>query len=427
MFHKWIFKIGQGWRNPSINNWLIFLKKSEKWSLDELEKYQFKKLKEILQFAYQYSPYYKEVFNQNNVHPDDLKTLKDIVKFPVLSKEDLIQKNNIIHTNYKFKKQFKATTSGSSGNSLAFMRDEKADSFNRASIFRGYTWYDVHPWERNGYFWGFNFSRLQILKLQLFDALQNRFRVFSYEEKAFLRFVRKLQHAKYLHGYSSMIFEAAKIINTKGLKKPGNLKMIKGTSEKIFDSYQSEVKKAFGIPVISEYGATESGIIAFECPEGHMHLNMEGVIVEEENNEILVTNIQMKSFPIIRYKLGDYIELAPRDFKCACGRKHLVLQEVTGRIGENVYGYKNVYPSLYFYYIFKNLSKKYQLALTYKVIQKVKGELIFYIEEVLDDTSLERVKSEIVKYFKTDVKFQVITCFKKEMTNSKTKSFISYI
>jgi len=36
---------------------------------------------------------------------------------------------------------------------------------------------------------------------------------------------------------------------------------------------------------------------------------MEGVIVEEIDLEIVVTNLQMQAFPIIRYQLGDYIKL----------------------------------------------------------------------------------------------------------------------
>ena len=57
-----------------------------------------------------------------------------------------------------------------------------------------------------------------------------------------------------------------------------------------------------------------------------MHIAMEGVIVEEMNNEIVVTNLHLKSFPIIRYKLGDYIELAPDDFQCSCGENTVLLE-----------------------------------------------------------------------------------------------------
>src|SRR5690606_11264256 len=150
-------------------------------------------------------------------------------------------------------------------------------------IFRGYSWYDIKPWERNGYFWGYNLDKSALIKIKILDFFQNRFRLFSYEDSEVLNFVKKLKKAKYLHGYSSMIYEVAKIINAKGLSANYKLKMVKGTSEKIYDSYQKEVEKAFGLKIISEYGSAEGGLIAFECVEGNMHINVENVIVEVED------------------------------------------------------------------------------------------------------------------------------------------------
>ena len=103
-----------------------------------------------------------------------------------------------------------------------------------------------------------------------------------------------------------MIYEIAKQVNESG-EGPIRLKMVKGTSEKIFDSYQDEVRKAFGQKMISEYGAGESTLIAYECPCGNMHVVMENVIVEDYNGEILVTNLNSTSMPIIRYRLGDSV------------------------------------------------------------------------------------------------------------------------
>lgn len=427
MFYKWIFTTGQKLRNPSIRKWFLFLKQSEVWSLAELEAYQLKQLKELLHFAYEYSPFYKNHFKKHDFLVSDLKTLEDVRKIPVISKRDLLDHTQEIQAKYPFKKQLKATTSGSTGESLVFNREENADSFNRATIFRGYSWYHVKPWEKNGYFWGFNFSFKEKIKTKILDFLQHRFRIFGYEEKAFEQFVKKLKKASYVHGYSSMLFQTAKLINERGLEKPKNLKMIKGTSEKIFDTYQEEVKKAFGLKIISEYGATESGIIAFECPSGNMHINMEGVLVEEVNNEILVTNLQMKSFPIIRYQLGDYIQLAPKTEVCSCGKNHRILKEVTGRVGNNVYGKQEIYPSLYFYYIFKNLVKNNGLKLNYQVIQQKKGTLEFRIEQVINNREISILNEEIKKYFKTDIEFDVLVGVKLVSTKGKFKSFISNI
>ena len=358
MFYKLIYLLGQKYRNPSLGKIYNSLKKSEKWSLDELENYQLKKLKEILNIAYNNSSFYKSKFDELHINICEINKLSDIKKIPILTKKELISFSNDIHTNLKFKKSFLATTSGTSGQSLKFLREEAADSFNRASSQRGYSWYNINPWDKNGYFWGFNFSTFDKIKNKILDKLQNRFRIFSFEEKSLKKFIRKTQSATYIHGYSSMIYQTAVLLNKLNLPIPTNLKLVKGTSEKIFDSYQNEIEKAFGTKMISEYGATESGIIAFECKEGNLHINMEGVIVEEIDNEILVTNLQMKSFPIIRYKLGDYVSLAPRDKKCACGKEHLIIEEITGRIGEVIQGKENTYPSLYLYISSKTYLKQ---------------------------------------------------------------------
>lgn len=428
MFYKWIYKIGQQLRNPSINNWYLFLKQSEKWTLQQLEEYQLKQLKELLIFSYENSNFYRTKFDELNLNPSEIKEVSELKNYPIITKKDLIKNNQLIHTQTNLKGVKKANTSGSTGESLQFDREESADSFNRASIFRGYSWYGIKPWDSNGYFWGFNFSPLKKITITFLDLLQNRFRLFSYKEIEVAQFLKKLEKAKYLHGYSSMIYQTAKIINKKKYPISFNLKMIKGTSEKIFDHYQAEVTKAFGLKIISEYGAAETGIIAFECAEGNMHLNMEGVLVEEINNEIIITNLQLKSFPIIRYKLGDYIKLATKDKVCKCGMKHQILEEVTGRVGESIYGQNEIYPSLYIYYIFKNLSKEKNLLLNYQVEQNKKGELIFKIFEKLKEDQLLFLNTEIEKYFSKDIEYRILE-ESNFMTNKKQKlkNFISTI
>ena len=134
----------------------------------------------------------------------------------------------------------------------------------------------------------------------------------------------------------------------------------------------------------------------------------------------------MQSFPIIRYQLGDYIRLAPKEEICKCGMKHRMIEEITGRIGETVQGIEQVYPSLYFYYIFKNLAKQ-QLNLNYLVIQQEKGRLQFHIEQKLNEKENKRLLEEIQKYFKHDIEFTIIDNSLPKDSTKKATSFISYI
>lgn len=256
---------------------------------------------------------------------------------------------------------------------------------------------------------------------------QNRFRLFSYKDDEIDEFISKLRAATYLSGYSSMIYEVAKRINTnKQAWSFPHLKMIKGTSEKIFDKYRDEVKTAFGVPIISEYGAAEAGIIAFECPSGTMHVNMETVIVEEVNNEVLVTNLVSKSFPIIRYKLGDYIRL-DKTSQCACGMQHEIVLEVLGRVGKVIYGKTSQYPSLTLYYVFKNLAMEHGLILNYQATQSKKGSLVLRIEGLLEAVHQSALSREIEKYFDRDLDVQVKDGQELHARKGKKADFISEI
>lgn len=424
MFHKLIYRAGVRKRNPSLLPYLDFLMESDKWSIEQLSDYQLKKCKELLIFAQNHSPFYQKHFAECGFDPTQMQSLDELKRIPTIDKQVLLSKNAEIQSTFKFDRLFFSETSGTSGQVLKFYRNEEWDSYNRAAMFRGYKWYGVNPWDRNGYFWGYNIDKKQRFKTVILDELQNRFRIFSYDQESIRRFVKKLRGASYLEGYSSMIYEVAKIINRLNLNDDFHLKMVKGTSEKIYGTYQEEAKKAFGLKIISEYGSTESGLIAFECPEGgHMHINMENVIVEEENGEIIVTNLLSKSFPIIRYRLGDMIKLAPSGLKCKCGRSHPILLDVVGRVGKNVVGKQSIYPSLTFYYVFKNLAFN-GIEFNYQAVQEEKGKIILRIEQDKQEY-LTALQNELQKYFHGDIDFEIKWGEHLHSMNGKLKDFIT--
>src|SRR5690554_4105223 len=58
-------------------------------SRDELQALQLERMQWTLRHAYENVPHYRKAFEQAGVHPDDLKTLADISKFPFTTKQDL--------------------------------------------------------------------------------------------------------------------------------------------------------------------------------------------------------------------------------------------------------------------------------------------------------------------------------------------------
>ena len=85
------------------------------------------------------------------------------------------------------------------------------------------------------------------------------------------------------------------------------------------------IEKVFDCPVINEYGARDAGIIAYQCPNGKMHISAENMIVEildietrkklnTENPALWLVgpNLNNFSMPRIRYLLGDIAALVGR-------------------------------------------------------------------------------------------------------------------
>ncbi len=424
--YKYVYLLGVKIRNDKILDCYNKLKDSEAWSLDKLRETQLHRLREILGIAYNGSAFYRTKFDNAGFKPGDITTLEDLRRIPATTKEEVLSSSKSIQIPGTNEKLYYSETSGSTGTPLVFYRNQEWDAWHNASVMRGYSWHGVNMWDKNGYLWGYNIAPQKRLKVKLLDFLQNRFRIFSYQDDEIDAFISKIKNAEYLSGYSSMLFEVAKKVNTRNTPHTFAFKMIKGTSEKIFDSYQLEVEKAFGRKIISEYGSAEGGIIAFECHYGKMHINMETVIVEEENGEVLLTNLVSKSFPIIRYKIGDYIVLGG-DEKCGCGMAHETIREVTGRVGAVIHGHNSTYPSLTLYYVFKNLASECSLVLNYQAVQENKGVLLVNIESKLSDIDAKKLDAEFKKYFSDDVEIRILDNVKRSDFKAKKKDFISRI
>jgi phenylacetate-CoA ligase len=97
----------------------------------------------------------------------------------------------------------------------------------------------------------------------------------------------------------------------------------------------------FGCPVIDWYSLTETGPIAYACPQGsgyhilppdiHVEfLDEQGNNVQEgESGEITITGGRNRYFPLIRYRTGDWGRITFE--KCACGDPMPRIIDLQGR------------------------------------------------------------------------------------------------
>ena len=112
--------------------------------------------------------------------------------------------------------------------------------------------------------------------------------------------------------------------------------------ETLGSAARAAIERAFGCPLVNEYGASECLAIAHGCPAGWMHVNSDWVILEpverdgrptppgKASHTVLVTNLANRVQPVIRYDLGDRV--TPREGPCECGSRAPAIR-VEGRAG----------------------------------------------------------------------------------------------
>ena len=214
-----------------------------------------------------------------------------------------------------------------------------------AAMWAVYAWHGVTPGMPHARFWGTPMQRFSRTKMVLRDRLLNRTRVGAFElslERVRGQFVQiRERQPEYAYGYPTLMKSFADNCAQAGLDgRDLGMRVVISTGELLTPSVRDELARFFGCPVVNEYGCTESGIVAFDCQYGRMHLAPVAVwpevIPDEETDashgaegEVIVSDLFGSILPLLRYRLHDRATL--RSAQCPCGRDLPTLELTSGR------------------------------------------------------------------------------------------------
>lgn len=320
------------------------IKRIEKFSEEEIKRYQEEKLKNLLLYAYNNVPYYKKVLKKARVIQNGEVLLENFHKIPILTKDIIREEKKNLFSKEKRKKTYENTSGGSTGEPVRFLQDGHYSDWNIANkiYYKTFTSQDIG--ERELRLWGSERDLLEgkeSFKIRLRNWLYNRkeFNSFKMSKEDMERFVEEWNRFKpeWVEAYVQSIHEFAKFVkeNKKNVYKPKGILTSAGT---LYPEIKKEIEDIFKTKVFNRYGSREVGDVACSCEKNEgLHVSIYNQYLEivkkkedDDFGKIIVTNLNNYSMPLIRYDIGD-IAVPSKKEKCSCGRGMPLIGEVKGR------------------------------------------------------------------------------------------------
>ncbi len=316
---------------------------------DQVTAMQEEKLQQLLHYVALHSPYYRELFEQNKINIEAIKTLADLTQIPTTEKDDLQKRNNDFLCVPPDDIVEYTSTSGTLGgpvtialteNDLTRLACNEYNSFRCADgtkddIYQLMLTLDRQFMAGIAYYLGIRKIGAGIIRLGPgVPSLQweTILRLKPTAIVAVPSFLLKLiSFAKENHIDINSTSVKKAICIGENIRNPDFTPNILG----------KKITESWNIKLYSTYASTEMQTAFTECHAGKGgHHQPELVIVEllDENDqpvepltpgEVTITTLGVEGMPLIRYKTGDicmYVEEP-----CSCGRTTLRLTPLMGR------------------------------------------------------------------------------------------------
>ena len=299
------------------------------------------RLNEFINFIKKNSLYYNNLF----YNLPDYFTIENLKLLPYLDKETI--RENISNMTTRKANLIKMGTGGSTGKSLVYYT-------HKNDISRKIAYLDFYK-EKHGVkkgmrrvsiggrvlvpnkqkrkiFWRFNKPLNQLL-LSAYHA----------DDENLIYYINKLNKFKpqTIDGFTTTIHRLSLYILNNNLKLSFTPITIFPTAEALTPQMKEDIEKAFGCPVRNQYASSEGAPFITENIEGNLEINPATGVFELEhvqNNiyELIVTGFYTTTTPILRYRIGDSVELEcelPENYS----QKDIKIKRIIGRNNDFLY------------------------------------------------------------------------------------------
>lgn len=315
----------------------------------DIKHYQELKLQEALHYAHANSPYYQNLFKKEGIAVETIKTIEDLQRIPVTTKEHLQEYNDDFLCVPKAKIADYTTTSGTSGKPVTFALTDKdldrlayneAISFICSGIKEGdvvqlMTTIDRRFMAGLAYFLGLRKMGAGVIRVGAGIPELQWDSILKYKPAYLITvpsFLLKLIEYAEANGID---------YNASGIKGAVCIGEPLRNQDFSANTLSNKITDKWDIKLFSTYASTEMSTAFAECEYqcgGHHHPELIVAEVLDENDEpvtdggsgeLTVTTLGVEGMPLIRFKTGDVVQL--HHTPCKCGRNTLRVGPVIGR------------------------------------------------------------------------------------------------
>ena len=346
LLFKKIFDIKDGQGNP------YSFKSRDELAMGRgaLDRLVFNRLQDIFHHAYHNSRHYKGIFEEWSLQPQDLKSLEDIKRFPLLTRDHLKNHLELVTSNDSDRQGWvKSSTGGTTSSPVSYLRDQHSTWRRYADTENMDAWYGRRLGDRVAYLWGApqDFASKPTLGMRLRNLTYLKTIMLPsapLDDVILENHLKRLDKWRpvFLQAYPTPLYEFCLFLKKRGRRMP-YLKNVSVTAEPIYNHQRELIEEVLGFKIFNWYGSRELGRVASEC-ECHdgLHINEPSVYVEVEPDptlpegcgHLIITDLWNKATPFIRYKTGDIARMV--EGECRCGRALKRIAGIEGRLVDTV-------------------------------------------------------------------------------------------
>jgi phenylacetate-CoA ligase len=363
----------------------LILHEIETAARNQIESLQLERLQQTASLVYRSVPFYRNHFEQRNLHPDDIRSLADLKMLPLTTKRDLrdhypfglfaVKQEEMVRVHASSGTSGKPTVVGYTRNDIDMWGSIVARAIAMAGGMPGSVLHNAYGY---GLFTGglglhYGSEKLGMITVPVSGGNMDRQITLIEDFKPSV-----------ICATPSYVLNLAETIESQG-KDPAALSLEYGIfgAEPWSDKMRDTLENKLGIKACDIYGLSEviGPGVAMECPESQdgLHVAEDHFLIEVINpdtlepmpegeaGELVFTSLTKEAFPIIRYRTGDIASI--RHGKCSCGRTTVKMSRVKGRVDDMlIIRGVNVFPSEMEHYLLEleELAPHYQLHLKKK-------------------------------------------------------------